>query len=225
MIAAVVPMKPLTLAKRRLSAALSEWEHRALARAMLGDVLAALSGCPEIERTFVVTADPEVASIAARHSAGHIPEVAPAGLNQAVATAAAYLEEIGIEAMLVVPGDVPLVTPAEIGQLSSLSRRRGMAIVPAHDREGTNALLLAPPTAIAPAFGPGSFARHVEAGRSAGLAPAVCPLAGLGRDVDVVADLTIILREKEGSPQYEFLRRALSRETASAGQAEEREQA
>jgi 2-phospho-L-lactate guanylyltransferase len=225
MIVAVVPMKPLALAKRRLSAALPERQRRALVRAMLCDVLTALSGCAQVGRTFVVTADPEVIELAARHQAGHIPEVVPAGLNKAVATAAGYLEDIGAGAMLVVPGDVPLVTRAEIGELASLLRPRGMAIVPAHDRDGTNALLLSPPAVLAPSFGPGSFKRHFETGSKAGLAPAVCPLEGLGRDIDEAADLDILMRVKESSLEYGFLRQAAGRDFSGTRQTMERERA
>ena len=59
-----------------------------------------------------------------------------------------------------------------------------MAIVPDRHGTGTNALLLAPPDAIAPAFGPGSCARHADRARRAGHEVAVEPLDSLGLDVD-----------------------------------------
>jgi 2-phospho-L-lactate guanylyltransferase len=225
MIVAVVPMKALALAKRRLSATLPERERRQLVRAMLCDVLTALRASAHVERTFVVASDPEVAALAARHGAGHIPEEAPAGLNRALATAAGYLEDIGAGAMLVLPGDVPWVTTAEIAELASLSRPGGMTIVPAHDGDGTNALLLSPPGALAPSFGPGSFKRHLEAGHEAGLAPVVCLLEGLGRDIDEAADLDILMRVKESSPEYGFLRQAAGRDFSGTRQTMERERA
>lgn len=225
MITAVVPMKPLALAKRRLAATLPRRERRALVRTMLYDVLTALLRCPQVARTFVVTSDLEVIELAARCGAGHIPETAPAGFNQAVAAASRYLEDIGAGSMLVVPGDVPLVTAAEIGELASLSRPCGMAIVPAHDRDGTNALLLSPPGAVAPSFGPGSFERHFAAGHKAGLAPAISLLKGLRRDIDEARDLQILMRKTGGRPEYGFLRQALAHVGTDAGQIVERERA
>ena len=52
----------------------------------------------------------------------------------------------------------------------STRRRRapGVTIVPDRHGTGTNALLLAPPDAIDPSFGPGSFARHRLAAEAAG---------------------------------------------------------
>ena len=57
---------------------------------------------------------------------------------------------------------------------------------------GTNALLLAPPDAIVPAFGPGSFDRHVAAARAAGVAAHVERLPSLALDVDTAGDLAAL---------------------------------
>jgi 2-phospho-L-lactate guanylyltransferase len=222
MITAIVPMKPIALAKRRLSGILPGRERETLVRAMLRDVLTALRASAQVDRRFVVTADPEVAALAMLYGAGHIGEDTPAGLNAAVAMAAQYLENIGAGAMLILPGDVPSVSTAEIDELATLSHPQGMAIVPAHDRDGTNALLLSPPGAIAPSFGPGSFKRHLETGRKAGLAPETCLLDGLGRDIDTPEDLEILLSEKAGQDEYSFLSHALWRNLEGTEQTKER---
>jgi len=206
MIAAVVPMKPLARAKRRLSGVLPEQDRLRLVRTMLGDVLAALRASPRIAQTFVVTADPELAALAARFGAEHIAENGPAGLNGAVAAAARRLDARGIETMLVLAGDLPLAAAAEIGELASLAVGRGVALVPAHDGEGTNALMLSPPGVIAPAFGPGSCARHVAAARAAGLEPAICRAEGLARDIDWPEDLRVLSERTVNRPEYAFLR-------------------
>ena len=145
MITTIVPMKPIALAKRRLSGILPGRERKALVRAMLADVLTALRNCEHVAQTYVVTADPEVAALAACYGAGHIVEAKPAGLNQAVAMAVEHLEESGADTMLVLPGDVPLVTSAGISELALRAQPRSAAVVPAHDGEGTNALMLSPP--------------------------------------------------------------------------------
>ena len=108
MIAAAVPMKPFAQAKQRLSGVLGPADRQRLVLAMLGDVLAALRDTPEVGRTFVVTADPEVAAFAARFGAIHIPEGTTTGLNGAVEAAAAHLEAQGATTMIVLPGDVPV---------------------------------------------------------------------------------------------------------------------
>jgi 2-phospho-L-lactate guanylyltransferase len=62
-------------------------------------------------------------------------------------------------------------------------------VVPDRHGEGTNALLLEPPDAIEPSFGPGSCARHVRAARAAGVAHAVVDVPTLALDVDTGDDL------------------------------------
>jgi 2-phospho-L-lactate guanylyltransferase len=92
--------------------------------------------------------------------------------------------------VLLVPGDTPGVEAAELDVL--LAHRQPVAIVPDRHGTGTNALLLAPPTVIAPAFGPGSCARHEAAARAAGVEWAVVELPSLTHDVDTPEDLAAL---------------------------------
>jgi 2-phospho-L-lactate guanylyltransferase len=188
-------MKALALAKQRLAPDVAPALRRALAVAMLEDVLVALGNTPGIDGVLVATSDPDVAAIARRHGALPTPEDADAGLNAAVAAAGRRLarEALGREppgAMLVLPGDVPGVLPGEIAAIIAAHRDGAAAVVvPAHDGRGTNALLVAPPDAIAFAYGADSFAAHCAAARDAGLAPRVLDLPGLALDCDFPADL------------------------------------
>lgn len=216
MITAIVPMKPLNLAKRRLSGILPDAGRRELVRAMLCDVLTALHNCEHVTHTYVVTADKNVAALAASHGVGHIVEAKPAGLNQAVAMAVEHLEESGADTMLVLPGDVPLVTSAEISELILHARPGSVAVVPAYDGEGTNALMVSPPGALAPVFGRGSFSRHLEAVRGAGLTGSACHIEGLGRDIDDAEDLEFLRDKVAGRPEYSFLRDTLRGERSGA---------
>ena len=84
------------------------------------------------------------------------------GQSQAAAIGIRYALAAGYERVLLVPGDTPLLDPAEVAALLA-QRGHAVAIVPDRHGTGTNALLLAPPDAIEPSFGPGSFERHVAA--------------------------------------------------------------
>ena len=55
--------------------------------------------------------------------------------------------------------------------------------------------MLAPPSAIGPAFGEGSRDRHVAAARAAGVPYGVEELASLGLDLDTPADIVALTRE------------------------------
>lgn len=186
-----IPVKPFAVAKGRLSDVLDERRRPAFARAMLGDVLDAAMKAKGIGGVLVVSRDPVVRAMAGACGAAAIAEPAPGSLDGAVAAAARWLEQRGTRAMIVLPADVPLVTPAEIEAIAQAVARPGVAIQPARDGDGTNGLALSPPSAIRPAFGKGSFRRHEEAARARGIAPRTLDLAGLAVDIDEAADLAL----------------------------------
>ena len=68
----------------------------------------------------------------------------------------------------------------------------GLVIVPDRHGSGTNALLIAPPYAVPPAFGPGSFARHAALGAAAGVVVRVAQAPSLELDVDTPGDLAAL---------------------------------
>jgi 2-phospho-L-lactate guanylyltransferase len=72
-----------------------------------------------------------------------------------------------------------------------------VAVVPDRHGTGTNALLMAPPDAIGPAFGPESCERHLDRARRAGWSAAREELSSLALDLDTPADLDS-LRERLG---------------------------
>ncbi len=67
-----------------------------------------------------------------------------------------------------------------------------MLVVPDRHGTGTNALLLTPPDATAPAFGPGSCRRHVDNARTVGAVAEVIELPSLALDVDTPEDLALL---------------------------------
>ena len=113
---------------------------------------------------------------------------------------------------LTLPADAPCVTPGEVSRLLDAARPAAgprVVLVPSHDRDGTNAVLLAPPDAFPPSFGPGSFARHLAQAEARGLDCRVVELAGLGLDIDEPRDLAALIALKRGVPAYAFLRDAV----------------
>jgi 2-phospho-L-lactate guanylyltransferase len=188
-----VPVKDLVNAKQRLVAFLSPPERRDLARAMLEDVLEALAGA-RIGPVLVVTRDPEVEGLAARHGAGTLREESNLGHTEAVAHAQRAALARGAARFLTVPGDVPCVTPAELRTLSETPLDApGAVFVPSLSGFGTNAALLEPPDAMPLKFGEPSFDNHLVAARAAALRPLVLRLPGIGLDIDAPDDLGLLL--------------------------------
>jgi 2-phospho-L-lactate guanylyltransferase len=134
-------------------------------------------------------ADEQVVLLEDEAADGQSP-AALAGIHWAVAS--------GFERVLLVPGDTPLLAPAEIDSLLA-NAPEAVVIVPDRHGTGTNGLLLHPPTAIAPSFGPDSMARHVAAAEAAGATHRVERVQSLMFDVDTSDDLAVVAAAIEGS--------------------------
>ncbi len=205
MIRALVPAKALGEAKGRLASVLSETERRKLALAMLEDVVRALKAVPAIESVSVVSPDAEVLSLAAALDAEPVAESANVrGLNQALARALSAMSPTP-DALLIVPGDVPEVTPGDIETLLAALPERGIALSPSADR-GTCALALRPPDVIALRFGERSSVNHRREAMATGVTAEVVPIDTLSLDVDSPEDL----RELLGRPAETATHRLLA---------------
>jgi 2-phospho-L-lactate guanylyltransferase len=191
---AIVPIKSFSAAKQRLADVLAAGSRRSLVQAMFSDVLASLRRCERVDAIAVVTADPLADSIARVDRIVVLHDDAAAGQSAAAEIGIAHSIANGFERVLLVPGDTPLLDPAEIDDLLDRTERDGVevAIVPDRHGTGTNALVLAPPDALRPSFGEGSFERHVNAARDAQRAYRAEPVASLGPDVDTPDDLAVV---------------------------------
>jgi 2-phospho-L-lactate guanylyltransferase len=199
---AILPVKRFELAKQRLSAELPAEFRRELAEAMVGDVLDALAACASLEDTLVITGEPRVAALAREHQAlvGEDPHAA--GQSAAALVAIAFAVRGGFERALLVPGDCPALDPEELEQLlAEPGAERSVVIVPDRHGTGTNALLLTPPDALVPAFGPGSCRRHRDQAAAVGAECRIAELPSLLLDVDTPGDLAALreaLERREG---------------------------
>jgi len=203
---AVVPVKEFTGAKDRLAGALSPAQRQELARTMVRSVLTALAGVPELGGVAVVTIDPDATELARSLGARVITEGARDGHTGAVDGGRRVLVAEGRAGFLTMPGDIPLVTSAEISAV--LAAASPFTIVPAHDRLGSNAVLCMPPLSVKLRFGEDSFYPHLDAARAAGFEPRVVELAGIGMDIDHPADLVQFLgmAQSAGTPTEKLLR-------------------
>lgn len=193
MIVAAIPVKDFADAKQRLLPVLDAARRSALARAMLVDVLRAV-GAAGLDRVWVVTREPEVATLAHAFGAEPLAEAENRGHTAAVTAAQLAAVKAGADAFLTVPGDVPCVTAAEIRALvAALAAPPAVALTPSRSGLGTNGVALSPPDAMPLRFGEPSFEHHRAAARARGLTPAIVTLPGLGLDVDDADDLAALL--------------------------------
>lgn len=187
---AVIPVKETGGAKQRLAPVLSPALRQALALAMLEDVLTAVAGVTRLGGAILVTADPAAEQLARRYGMTTLADGAHDGHTGAVDAGARHLVAQGRATMLTVPGDLPLVTAAEIERLiAAHGPAPAFTIAPAHDDLGSNAIVMSPPRAVPLRFGEDSFFPHLAAARAAGIEPCVMRLPGIAFDIDNPQDL------------------------------------
>lgn len=190
MIYGLVPVKKLAKVKNRMDGFLSLPERQALSLAMLEDVLTVLSTSRVLHRVTVVTSDPQASDLAGEKGAEVIAE--SEGIDsesQAVDYGASVLSQRGVESILVIPLDVPLVTSTDIEKLVA-ERSMAPSVVMAPSKDGgTNALLKTPPDVIPSRFGYDSLRLHQQEAEKRGVKYKVLTLPSLVLDIDSPEDL------------------------------------
>jgi 2-phospho-L-lactate guanylyltransferase len=195
--AAILPVKSFDAAKQRLGSLLGSGSRHALAQAMFQDVLASLRRVEGIERIVIVASEPSV-EFAADEQIVVLEDEVRDGQSPAALAGIRWALASGFERVLLVPGDTPLLAPPELDALLADAPEE-VVILPDRHGSGTNGLLLRPPTAIEPSFGPDSLQRHVAAAEAAGVRHRVERLPSLVFDVDTSDDLAVVAEAIESS--------------------------
>jgi 2-phospho-L-lactate/phosphoenolpyruvate guanylyltransferase len=201
---ALVPLKSGERAKSRLAAVLSPEQRLRLFYAMAGRVIRTLHECRSIASVAVVTAGAQVAGFARDLGATPVVQSADLGVSAALSSALETMRSDGSERVLMLPGDLPLITHAAVEEILSAWSGPGIVIVPDRHHAGTNALLCTPPNVIAPCFGDRSFERHIAAACAAGVHVRTLELPDLALDLDCPEDLEL-LRRHQDAPAAELM--------------------
>jgi 2-phospho-L-lactate/phosphoenolpyruvate guanylyltransferase len=186
----IVPVRSLEGAKSRLGAALDAEERRALVERLLRRTVKAARDASGVGTVAVVSRDLEVLAVATELGAERVRQESQ-GLNRALQDARTAFPEA--ERLLILPGDLPDISPPAIEALLRAADRTGrpcVVLVPDRDGRGTNALLLDPPDIIDFAFGGDSREAHAELASAAG-ARLVIADGPLSLDLDTPEDLLI----------------------------------
>jgi 2-phospho-L-lactate/phosphoenolpyruvate guanylyltransferase len=185
---AILPVKRFERAKQRLGGALSDGSRWALAEAMVTDVLVALRRAKNVDHVLMVTCEPRAESLAIGWGADVIADPQERSHSNAATLGIREAVERGATRVLLVPGDCPSLDAREVDALLG-APGEGVIVVPDRHGTGTNALVLDPPDAIEPAFGPGSCERHVDRAHDASVHVEIQHTPSLMLDVDTGEDL------------------------------------
>ena len=195
----VVPLRGSGSGKSRLGEALDAEEREQLVLGMLARTLDVLAKWSPARHTWIVTEDQRTIDFLrrARPAVHVVSQPLNGGLNAALIAARDTAVAAGATAILMLPADLPLVTPDALDALlegadAALAAGEGrpvVAIAASDVRGGTNALLITPPNVIEPQFGEASLEAHLRAAESAGASVQVVIDSALGFDLDTPEDL------------------------------------
>jgi 2-phospho-L-lactate guanylyltransferase len=190
---AILPVKTTALAKTRLASLLSDDECAKLALAMMLDVIDSLKASHRIAQVAVVTADAEVAKFAREQGCLIMLETTN-GLNENLMVVAQELQEKMIDGILIVPGDLPMLSPTTIDDLIK-SHGTGISLCAAEKDGGTNALLCTPPAAIHFHYGKDSARLHLAEAKNNGVKCQQQFLSDFQTDIDEPDDLRWLVNQ------------------------------
>lgn len=184
----IVPLRSPAKAKKRLGDGFDEPTRAAIVEALIDDTFELMAMC-DFLRWVVVSDDATLLERA--ESAGHGTATDDGtDLNAAISAGIASTQA---DAVLVVPGDLPLAIPDDLREILDTGLTSDVVIVPSSGDGGTNALWLSPPDVVAPRFGPSSLRAHIERAEAAGLRCTVLALDRMALDLDTAADVAAIL--------------------------------
>lgn len=200
-LAALVPVRNRTDGKRRLSTEFNPSERRALVESMAQHVVWTLIHSGAVSQVMVISKDPDfiddvlpdIEGTALIHQPFNV-----AGLNAALDLGREWALMRQVSRLLIVSGDLPLLTVEDVRALS----QRSSAVVLASDRagRGTNGLLLDQERApsidlirdFAFKFGVDSLVRHMDETARLGVSAEVVLRRGTGHDLDTPDDWRIL---------------------------------
>jgi 2-phospho-L-lactate guanylyltransferase len=189
----IIPAKPLDQSKTRLAAVLPVTERVDLSRRLVQRTIH-LAG--QVGEVVVVSRDMAVRRLAKQAGAWALVE-AGQELNQALQQASDWIIARGGQAVLILPGDLPLLQLSDLTEIVAAGQRfPSIVIAPSQRLDGTNALLLRPPGSIKFAFGPRSFDRHQQAARGVGVEPVIYHSPTVALDLDLPEDLQAMQNRK-----------------------------
>jgi 2-phospho-L-lactate guanylyltransferase len=200
----LVPVKDHSKAKSRMSPLLTSEERFAVAWAMFEDLIQALLPLPY---PVVIVTNSNRASARAEELGWRVlKEAEQTSESASVDSASQLLAREGVDAVLRLPADLPLIRPADIVEiLSPAMITPSAALAPSWDRTGTNALLRTPPCLFPSHFGPNSFALHARAAARGGVPLKIIENPRLALDLDDVSDITRFLAQAAEGETYRTL--------------------
>lgn len=190
---AIVPVKPLRRGKSRLAPILSEEERFQLNHQLFIRTIKVLKAVDAISDILVVSRDSDVLTEARDFNVRTVTENGTPELNNAIRRASLFSMAFSTEGVLIVPADLPLLTPEDVSDFLAQRTRPPMAVIgPDRRRQGTNMLYIDPADLLTFSYGQDSFNKHCQLTESVGASLIVYENERIALDLDIPEDYEIL---------------------------------
>ncbi len=151
---AIVPVKPLRRGKSRLSTILSEDERVRLNHQLFVHTIEVLKKVEAVTDILVVSRDSDVLTEARDLKVRTVTENGTPELNNALRRASLFSKNFSTEGILIVPADLPLMTPEDVNAFLAERLTSPVEIItPDRRGQGTNLLFTNPADLLTFSYG------------------------------------------------------------------------
>jgi len=202
----IIPVKSLANIKSRLSPILDVTSRRRFNLCMLHDVVKPATRSGLIDEVLVVSPDRQVTEYSKKLGVEILCERSELGVNQAVATASNLCVENDASATLILPSDIPLISPEDLNSIIYLGLRKpSIVLSPSLRFDGTNVLLLNPPRVIPTHYEQDSYRSHMREAIERGVKVGTYLSRSVMLDIDSSEDLKNFLNSETDASSHQFL--------------------
>ncbi len=206
---AVVPIREFENTKLRLAPSLSSQGRAALSSALLTRVLSSLQAS-KVDQIILVASRPEsVLSISKAFEKVRILKESNhhAGVNAAMTDGIRAIPRIGNKLVLLLPSDLPFLTPNALNHAIELTQKFELVIAPSERLDGTSLLAFQRKGAIALHYDDNSFRKHVKEAKTRKIRHYVLKMEEFSLDLDTRRDLASTMKIYDISDFRELVKR------------------
>lgn len=204
--ALLIPIKAPANAKTRLAGLLTVDERQRLAWAMIEDVSRAVSNAVKPDRIVLVSSFARAIDHARNLGWDVLVEETQVSESASIDWASRRLAEQGVEVVMRLPADLPMLQAMDIDELLSLNTSAPAAVlVPSNAGTGTNAIIRTPPALFPSRFGPNSLALHKAEAARVGVKCRIVNNPRIALDIDEPGDLQLLIERGRNTSAYRVL--------------------
>lgn len=187
----LVPLKKYEKAKSRLQPPLTRNQRQQFSRALYEQTLDVLETVTGHCSGAVVTNSDLIAATAGNRGISVFTEDPHAkNLGEIVDLTLRTNRKFFGESLLVLPGDLPLISRPRVLEYLSICQGNSVVLNPDQEREGTNAIWRSPPEIVACQYeGTSSFKDHLDVARNNAITPKITGKSWISKDFDTIDDL------------------------------------